>query len=71
MSDGPHRSLPMRPDWKKLAEYADNKNFVRDPVRDAFARCEEEAGASAGPAQKRMGEFYGFAWSGFVRSKMD
>lgn len=47
----------MRPGWKKVAEYADNKNFVRDQVRDAFERCEEETGASAGPAQKRMENF--------------
>ena len=93
MSDGPHRSLPMRPDWRKFAEYANNKNFARDQVRDAvvaavekdfgraagvggkqtsveprmflaqpvsgsaFERCEEETGASAGPAQKRMENF--------------
>lgn len=31
MSDGPHRSLPMRPGWKRVAERAHNRNF--DPVQ--------------------------------------
>jgi hypothetical protein len=35
MSDGPHRSLPMRRRWKRLAEYADNETFERDEIRDA------------------------------------
>ena len=35
MSDGPHRSLPMRRGWKRLAEYADNQTFERDEIRDA------------------------------------
>ena len=42
MSDGPHRSLPMRPGWKKVAEYADNKNFARDQVRDAVEAAVEK-----------------------------
>lgn len=41
MSDGPHRSLPMRPGWKKVAEYADNENFARDQVRDAVESAVE------------------------------
>jgi hypothetical protein len=35
MSDGPHRSLPMRPGWKKVAEYTDNEAFTSQDVRDA------------------------------------
>jgi hypothetical protein len=35
MSDGPHRSLPMRRAWKQLAEYADNQTFEPDQIRDA------------------------------------
>jgi hypothetical protein len=35
MSDGPHRSLPMRRGWKRLAEFADNQTFERDEIRDA------------------------------------
>jgi hypothetical protein len=27
MSDGPHRSLPLRKHWKKVAEWADNLNY--------------------------------------------
>jgi hypothetical protein len=36
MSDGPHRSLPMRPGWKKVAQYADNEAFAPNEVRDAL-----------------------------------
>lgn len=30
MSDGPYRSLPMPPGWRRFAEFAENRNF--DPV---------------------------------------
>lgn len=36
MSDGPHRSLPMRPHWKRVAERADNPNFTPAQVNDAL-----------------------------------
>lgn len=42
MSDVPHRSLPMRPGWKKVAEYADNKNCACDQVRDAVEAAVEK-----------------------------
>ena len=42
MSDGPHRSLPMRPGWKKVAEYADNEASARDEVRDAVESAVEK-----------------------------
>ncbi|WP_137104626.1 hypothetical protein [Azospirillum argentinense] len=32
MSDGPHRSLPMRPSWKLLAKIADNTIFAPEEV---------------------------------------
>lgn len=35
MSDGPHRSLNMRPGWKKAAEYADKGAFASEDVRIA------------------------------------
>ena len=35
MSDGPHRSLKMRPAWKKVAEFADNRSFTREEVGNA------------------------------------
>lgn len=35
MSDGPHRSLPMRPGWKKLAERTDKAAFSAEEVRGA------------------------------------
>ena len=36
MSDGPHRSLPMRAAWKRVAEYADNPNFTPSEVNAAL-----------------------------------
>lgn len=36
MSDGPHRSLPMRSAWKRLAERADNPNFTPEQVAEAM-----------------------------------
>lgn len=41
MSDGPHRSLPMRPGWKKVAEYADNEAFASDELCDAVVSAVE------------------------------
>ena len=35
MSDGPHRTLPMRPSWRKLAERADNDSFTAEQVAEA------------------------------------
>jgi hypothetical protein len=32
MSDGPHKSLPMRKGWRKLAERAANTNFDADEI---------------------------------------
>lgn len=37
MSDGPHRSLNMRPSWKKVAEFADNRAFAQEEVSNAAA----------------------------------
>lgn len=36
MSDGPHRSLPMRRPWKTVAECADNAAFEVDEIREAI-----------------------------------
>ena len=36
MSDGPHRSLPMRPQWKRLAERAHNQAFSVEEAGDAI-----------------------------------
>ena len=36
MSDGPHRSLPMRPWWRQLAERADKCAFDIEEVADAI-----------------------------------
>ena len=35
MSDGPHRSLPMRRGWKKVAEYADKNAFTLNDLQEA------------------------------------
>ena len=42
MSDGPHRSLPMRPGWKKVAEYAGNEAFTSKDVCDAIVAALEQ-----------------------------
>lgn len=42
MSDGPHRSLPMRPKWKRVAESADNPAFEAAEVRNALIPALEE-----------------------------
>ncbi|OPY85684.1 MAG: hypothetical protein A4E65_00080 [Syntrophorhabdus sp. PtaU1.Bin153] len=42
MSDGPHRSLPMRRGWKRVAECADNQVFEREEVGDAIIRALEK-----------------------------
>jgi GNAT superfamily N-acetyltransferase len=42
MSDGPHRSLPMRPAWKRVAECGDNRAFAPDEVGDALVPALEQ-----------------------------
>ena len=42
MSDGPHRSLPMRPKWKRVAESADNTAFGADEICNALVPALEE-----------------------------
>lgn len=36
MSDGPHRSLPMKRKWQGVAERADNRSFGVDEISDAM-----------------------------------
>ena len=36
MSDGPHRSLPMKPGWKRVAERADNRAFAPEEISTAI-----------------------------------
>lgn len=42
MSDGPHRSLPMRKGWKRVAESADNEAFSAGEVCEAIVPALEE-----------------------------
>lgn len=35
MSDGPHKTLQMRPKWKALSRRADNRSFATDEVTEA------------------------------------
>jgi hypothetical protein len=42
MSDGPHRSLRMRPGWKRLAERADNAAYGPEEVGNALIPALEE-----------------------------
>ena len=37
MSDGPHRSLDLRKQWKKLAEVGDNQAYANVEVAQAAA----------------------------------
>ena len=39
MSDGPYRSLPMRPSWKKVAEWVENENFDVHQVAARIAQA--------------------------------
>ena len=39
MSDGPYRSLPMRPAWKKVAEWVENENFDAHQVADRLSQA--------------------------------
>ncbi|WP_084630836.1 hypothetical protein [Mesorhizobium sp. LSJC285A00] len=39
MSDGPHRSLPMRPAWRRLSKRADNASYDVTEVADALHRA--------------------------------
>ena len=42
MSDGPHRSLPMRRGWKRVAEWADNRAFEPEQINNAIIPALEE-----------------------------
>src|SRR5437879_3390378 len=42
MSDGPHRSLPMRPAWKRVAECGDNRAFAPEEVAQALIPALEQ-----------------------------
>lgn len=42
MSDGPYKSLPMRPAWKKVAEWVENENF---DVHQVVSRLSEAVSA--------------------------
>lgn len=42
MSDGPHRSLPMRPAWRRVAHWADRQAFAPEEVGEALAVAVEQ-----------------------------
>lgn len=42
MSDGPHRSLPMRPGWKRVAERGANSVFTTDQIAAAIVPALEQ-----------------------------
>ena len=49
MSDGPHKSLPMRPGWKRVAKCGDNIAFAPEEIGKAIVRalhqdCNHEIG---------------------------
>ena len=37
MSDGPHRSLPMRPAWRRVAERGDKRAYTREEISQTIA----------------------------------
>jgi hypothetical protein len=41
MSDGPHRGLPLRSGWKKVAEYAANEAFASKDICNAIVAAVE------------------------------
>jgi hypothetical protein len=42
MSDGPHRSLPMRRGWKRVAECGDNRAFASEEISRAMIPALEQ-----------------------------
>ncbi len=42
MSDGPHKSLPMRPGWKRVAECGDNRAFAPEQVSQTIIPALEQ-----------------------------
>ena len=42
MSDGPHRSLPLRPAWKRVAHWADRQAFAVEEVQVALLVAVEQ-----------------------------
>ena len=42
MSDGPHKSLPMRPGWKRLAKFGDNRAFAPEEICKAIIPALEQ-----------------------------
>jgi hypothetical protein len=42
MSDGPHRSLPMRSGWKRVAECGDNRAFAPEEISNAIIPALEQ-----------------------------
>lgn len=51
MSDGPHRSLPRRPSWKKVAARSDKKTYSADDIKEALvcALRDDWSKEAAGP----------------------
>jgi hypothetical protein len=66
MSDGPHKSLAMRPAWKRLAERADNSAFAPEEVRDALpAALQQDWNAEvSGPFLRQLQDILGDSDSG-------
>lgn len=42
MSDGPHRSLPMRPAWRRVAERGDKRAFSAEEISQALSPALEQ-----------------------------
>src|SRR4051794_14575024 len=42
MSDGPHRSLPMRPAWRRVAERGDKRAYTTAEISQALGSAVEQ-----------------------------
>jgi hypothetical protein len=50
MSDGPHRSLPMRPSWKRVAKRGDKCAFATDEISAALIPAlQQDCNGEVGP----------------------
>ena len=64
MSDGPHRSLPMRRGWKLVTERSGKRAYASEEISDAILVALEQDCRTEMPAP-----FIDAAWRIFLRSR--
>jgi hypothetical protein len=73
MSDGPHKSLGMRPGWKKFAKRADKAAYEPDQVKEALPDAlgddwrAERCGEARGKLNRLL-EQHEKEWKAFMKS---